>query len=72
MFLVIEIQTNADNTIGNFVWSFNEEEDAESKWHSVLAVAAKSALPVHSCVILRNDGQQMAAQAYKHGENPEE
>ena len=68
MYIVVEIQTNADNTVGNFVWSFATENEAQAKYHTVLASAAVSALPVHSCVILRNDGLQMAGQAYKHGE----
>lgn len=68
MYIVIEIQTNADNTIGNFVWAYESQEDAEAKWHSVLATAAKSSLPCHSCVILRNDGLQIAGQSYKHEE----
>lgn len=70
MYLVIEIQTS-DN-VGNFVWAFNTLAEAEAKYHSVLAVAAVSSIPVHSCVILRNDGQQMAAQAYRHESEPEE
>ena len=66
MYLVIEIQTS-DN-VGNFVWAFPTLEQAEAKYHAVLSVAATSSIPVHACVILRNDGQQMAAQAYRHGE----
>lgn len=66
MYIVIEIQTNADNTVGNFVWAFATENEAFAKYHSVLAAAAVSALPCHSCVILRNDGIQIAGQVYKH------
>lgn len=69
MFIVIELQTNLDGSVGNFVWAFANQDDAEAKYHSVLAVAATSALPVHSAVILRNDGLQLAAQAYRHEEN---
>ena len=72
MFIVIEIQTNADNTVGNSVWAFADENQAFQKYHTVLAAAAVSALPVHSCVILRNDGIQIAGQSYKHGEKPDE
>ena len=71
MYLVIEIQTNIDSTVGNFVWAFSTLAEAESKYHSVLATAAISSLPVHACVILRNDGLQIAAQSYKHGEEEE-
>jgi len=72
MYIVIELQTAADGSVGNFVWAFAELNDAEAKYHSVLASAAVSALPVHSCVILRNDGLQIAAQAYKHEVEPNE
>lgn len=68
MYIVIEIQTNASGTVGNFVWAFATENEAQAKYHTVLAAAAVSALPVHSCVILRNDGLQIAGQAYRHGE----
>ena len=71
MYIVIELQTNANGTVGNFVWSYSDVNQAFAKYHSVLAAAAVSNLPVHSCVILRNDGQQIAAQAYRHGEPAE-
>ena len=70
MYLVIEIQTS-DN-IGNLVWALPTLAEAESKYHSVLTAAAISSLPCHACVILRNDGVQIAAQAYKHGDTPAE
>ena len=68
MYIVIEIQTNTDGTVGNFVWAYQSENEAFSKYHSVLASAAISSLPVHAAVILRNDGLQIAAQSFKHGE----
>ena len=68
MFLVIELQTNDDGTMGNFVWAFETENEAFAKFHTVLSAAAVSTLPVHSCTILRNDGMQIAAQYYKHGD----
>lgn len=71
MYIVIEIQTNADGTVGNLVWSYATLAEAESKYHSVLAAAAVSALPVHGATILRNDCQQFAGQAYRHGEETE-
>ena len=66
MYIVIEIQTNSSGAVGNFVWAFATENEAFAKYHSVLASAAVSYLPVHSCVILRNDGVQIAGQAYTH------
>lgn len=71
MYIVIELQTSDGGSVGNFVWAYASREQAEAKYHAVLAAAATSSLPVHSCVILRNDGQQLAAQSYKHGEEEE-
>lgn len=75
-YIVIEIQTNADGSVGNFVWAYsdpkktdNENElDAFAKYHAVLSAAAKSSLPVHSAVLLRNDAVLIAGQLFKHGE----
>lgn len=66
MYIVIELQTNSNGAIGNFVWSYATEAEAFSKYHSVLSVAATSVLPCHACVILRNDGLQIAAQHFEH------
>ena len=68
MFIVIEIQTNADGSAGNFVWAFNSMDEAWSKYHAVLTSAAVSSLPCHACVLLGNDGQKYAAQAYRRGQ----
>ena len=68
MYIVIELQTSAQGTVGNFVWAYENENDAFSKYHDVLSSAAVSSVPVHACVILRNDGQQIAAQAFRHGD----
>lgn len=70
MYIVIEIQTNLNGTVGNFVWSYENRSNAEEKYHTVLAAAAKSGLPCHAAVMLRNDGLQLAAQAYKVEEEP--
>ena len=66
MYIVIELQTNTDGSVGNFVWAFSSKEQAFAKYHSVLSAAAVSALPVHAAVILDNHGLQIAAQAFEH------
>lgn len=66
MFIVIELQTNADGSVGNFVWAYSTKEDAFAKYHAVLSAAAVSVLPVHAAVILDNHGLQIAAQSYEH------
>lgn len=72
MYIVIEIQTNPNGTVGNFVWAYENRSNAEEKYHTVLATAAKSGLPCHAAVMLQNDGLQLAAQAYKVEPEPAE
>lgn len=66
MYIVIEIQTNASGAVGNFVWAFETRDEAFAKYHAVLSSAAVSSLPIHACVILQNDGLQIAAQHFDH------
>lgn len=66
MFIVIEIQTNSDGTVGNFVWQYSSLPEAESKYHTVLAAAAISALPKHACVLLNEEGVLFRTQCYEH------
>ena len=65
-YLVMEIQTAADGSVANLVYSFDSQASAESKYHSVLAAAAISSLPVHACVLMQSDGRQIDRKAYKH------
>lgn len=68
MYIVIEIQTNANGTVGTLVDTYQSLQQAESKYHSVLSYAATSALPVHSAVILTSDGLLLKNESYSHGE----
>jgi len=65
-YLVIEIQKAEDGTMGNSVWAFDNFNEADSKFHSVLASAAVSNVYVHSCSILNETGFCMKNQSYTH------
>ena len=65
MFYVIEIQTNAESA-SNLVWSFDAREDAEAKFHTVAAAAAKSAVLVHTVVLLTREGVLVKSESYTH------
>ena len=67
-YVVLEIQTNADGTIGSIVTDFDNKLDAENKYHTILAYAAISSLPVHSAVILTNEGRTVKTEVYTHEE----
>lgn len=64
-YLVIEIQKAADGTIAvPPVATYDNLLDALSKYHTVLAAAAVSSVPVHSCVILNDVGQEVRLDSY--------
>lgn len=66
-FIVIELQTNQNGTVANLVFDYDNRNEAEAKYHSILAVAAISNVPTHAAVMLTSDGGYIAAQAYEHG-----
>lgn len=72
MYIVIELQTNSDGSVGNLVWSYTSREEAFSKYFLILSAAAISSLPVHAAVILDNTGLQIASQYFKHETEQEE
>lgn len=71
-YLVIEIQTNADGKIGILTFSYDDRNEAESKYHAVLSAAAISALPMHTCDLIQADGVLLARQSYVHEQATEE
>ena len=66
MFIVIEIQTNSNGTVGVLTNSYEDQMQAEHKYHEVLAAAALSQLPVHTAVIMTNEGYVDKAERYIH------
>ena len=71
MYLVIEIQTNDDETVGNIITVHATRAEAESKYHTVLAYAALSELPYHAAVLMQHDGLLIERRCYTHLTEPE-
>lgn len=67
-YIVIELQTNTDGTVGNLVYSYTDRNEAEQKYHLILSSAAVSQLPAHAAVLLTGDGRMLASQCYRHVE----
>lgn len=65
-YIVFEIQTYLDGTTGTLVNTFTDRASAESKYHLVLSAAAVSQVPLHSCVLMTNEGFTLESKAYKH------
>lgn len=66
MYIVIELQKNAEGVVSNLVTSHNSLADAESKFYSILASAAINEIPVHSAIIVSEEGFPVRHQCYKH------
>lgn len=65
-YIVVEIQTNEEGTVSALVTAHSDKFDAENKYHTVLAAAAKSNLPTHAAVILTNEGRTVKTEMYEH------
>lgn len=73
MYLVLEIQKMDDATESHLLTSYGDLLTAEQKYHTVLASAAVSNVPVHSAVILSDTGRTVKGpESYRHdGGEPE-
>jgi len=68
-YLIIEIQKFADGSIA--VPSPTTHDtffDAMAKYHTILAAAAKSSVPVHTALVLTDVGQEIRLDSFNHNE----
>lgn len=66
-YVVIEIQKFSDGTIAvPPVNTYDSFFDAASRYHTILAAAAVSEVPVHSAVMLTETGQQIRLDTFNH------
>ena len=71
-YLVTEIQTWDTGSIQTPTYAYDDRLSAEAKYHSILATAAKSTLPMHACMMFTADGREIMHQCYTHvTETPE-
>lgn len=66
MYIVIELQKSAEGAVANLVTSHNTLAEAESKFYTILASAAVNQVPIHSAVIVSEEGFPVKYQCYKH------
>lgn len=64
-FIVSELQTAEITSVINYV--FTDRLQAEQKYHEVLSFAAVSPMPVHSAVMLTEEGVLIKRESYYHG-----
>lgn len=66
MYVAVELVTKQDRTFTVSTYKKDTRDDAEKAYHSILAVAATSANPIHSAVILNPEGKLLRTECYKH------
>lgn len=73
MFIILEVQSNKDETAGTLVntYSAAQKSEAESQYHLILSAAAVSTIYKHSVFMLRDDGRLVKSECYAH-ELPQE
>ena len=62
-YTVIELQ---NGIVGANVWTYDNINSAEAKYHSVLAVAATSSVETHSAALLNDSGLCIKHESYQH------
>lgn len=63
-FIVIELQTTDTTAALNYV--FADRLQAEQKYHETLSYAAVSAVPIHTVVMLNEQGTLIKSESYFH------
>ena len=66
MYTVIELQTNAEGVTTNIVQSYEDRNQAASRFHQILAAAAISNVKKHACAMLNEDGFCEKSEFYEH------
>ena len=66
-YYVIEIQTNADGTSGNFIWGYADKLEAEDKFLDVWKNVNDSSVLVHTTLFIDKCGKNVREPVcYKH------
>lgn len=69
MYVILELQTNNGQTqVVTPIQTAETQNEAMSKWHSILASAAISSVKCHAAIILNERGDFVAKEAYEHPE----
>ena len=70
-YLVIEIQKFDGGTMSTISFSYDDINEAEAKYHSILSTAAISSVPIHSAVLLNETGYHIKHESFNHMPPPE-
>lgn len=63
-YIVIELQTNQDGSVGNLVYAYDAQPSAESKYYAIMSAAAVSKIPKHAAVLMTSEGYLMESRCF--------
>ena len=67
MYIVVEVQTDAEGHVSiPPVASYETINEAEGAFHSVLAAAAVSSVPIHSAIVINEKAELIRSEHYEH------
>lgn len=69
MYIVMEIQTNASGEVATLINQYEALNNAESKFHQILASASVSDIPVHTAVLMDEKGKTYRAEYYLNSQS---
>ena len=64
MVIVMEIQKDTD--VSTIITTHETRAEAENKYHTILAYAAVSNVPVHSAVMMTDNGEYIKNEKFEH------
>lgn len=70
MFIVMEIQVNAEGQVATLVSTYGTLAEAMNKYYTILAFAVVSSVPRHSAVILDQMGVLLERNGFYHEVEP--
>lgn len=66
MYIVIELQKTAPDTVANIVTAHADLNVALSDYHRILSAAAVSQVPIHSAVLITDSGGFINSESFDH------
>lgn len=66
MYIIIEIQTNDNGTVGTLVYTAQTWKQAQQIYHEKLAYAAMSTLPRYAVALMDNSGNMLESRYYSN------
>lgn len=69
-YIVVQIQVQADGRVDRPTNVYDTLPEALARYYGILAVAAVSSIPVHSCILMTDECFELEHKCFKHEVQP--